>query len=358
MKKTMLFIGIIMMLLVPSIVSAKVYTLDDFPHELSEGMKVPTLKTGDSIDFSDQNNVNINIDWTPLDKCYGTNSECLRTYEVTKPLVYSTFSYDDYNHKWRDIYFTEHEGTGDVYSVNDMIEGRLYHSNDVITFPSFNYSIEYYDANGEYIDGDMSTLSAIIKKYNNKDVTWKFSILDGSIYAPISLGFQVYEYEEPTFKLTCDKKVINYGEKTKCHLSAISKNQLEEISFSLNTPNFKVSNEKPEEHVTTFDGDDKYNYKIAKGYGVNNIELRIMTFDLEGIKNESYTDDVKAINIHYRDNLYQGSYEELKSDLRVIPYKLKNPQTYKNIAIIFIPIILLITSMFIMKKYESKKEKI
>lgn len=363
MKKYLLFILVIGLFLIPNMVSAKTYNAEDFnmPDEDKGEVIIQIVEPGDTIKFDNVSSVNIYIDEKMLDNCYGTQSGCTTTYEVTKRMVYSYF----YRHGGTlvGLEFKTIEDNANIISLNDLVDGHIYKSGDYIAFPFYNYEIYYYDANGNNLFTPSSTLVHKIDQMLDEndefyDATYKLSIIEGTHYSPIDLAFQVYDYVKPSFRLECDKDTINYGEKTTCSFLATSMQQLKEVSFSLDFPNFKVSNVKAANHVTKLDGQSQYRFRIENGYGLNNTEFRIMTFNLEGTKNENYVDDINITNINYKDNLYEGNYDTLQSNLRIHTSGLKNPDTYRNLALILLPIIILAISLGIVKVQRDRKKKI
>ena len=169
----------------------------------------------------------------------------------------------------------------------------------------------------------------------------------------------MFNYIKPTFKLACDKNTLSYGEKTNCAVSAISQQQLKEVSFSLDLPNFKISNTKAANHITMSSNNSKYELKVENGYGNNNIEFRIMTFDIESTKNGNYIDDIKISDLSYSDDMYEGDYDTIKNNIKVTPTStLKNPNTYRSIILILLPFLILGISLIVIKVQNNMKKKI
>ncbi len=353
-KKLLLALAIF---LLPSIVFAKSYTVSDFPNPGVDEEEVNAfiLNPGDTIDFSSVPTSSIYIDKQVLGTCYGSNDTCTSTFEATKSLIleYNAIAYTPN----RRVDFLTIDQGAEVISLNDLVEGHIYKSGDIVVFPHYSYMVYYFNEEGNDIKHNYVNLSHKLDKYGNEDITWKLSIVDGAMYAPISLAFQPFSYVKPQFKLTCEKDSINYGEKTSCYVSAISQYQLKEVSFSLDFPSFKVSNVKPANNITETEQSGMYNFRIADGYGNNGTEFKLMTFDLEGTKNENYVDDINITNIQYRDEIYEGSYEVLQSNLKINTKKIENPNTYRNVALILLPILVLIASFGIVQLQKNKKEK-
>ncbi len=349
------FFTILVLLLLPVVVSAKTVSDDHFnlPGDDATEVIIQTFEPGDIIEFKEIAENLINIDDVDEEGCFGTNSGCSRTYKFTKSVIYE-------GSRGRGILkFMSIDKNTKIISVDDLVDGHIYTSGDIIAFPHINYEMNYYDSTGELITNRTAALVGKIEQYNDKDITWKLSILGSTNYAPISLGFQVFNYIKPTFKLACDKTTLSYGEKTGCAVSAISQYQLKEVAFSLDLPNFKISNPKASNHITMSSNNNKYKFQVENGYGNNNIEFRIMTFDVESTKNGNYIDDIKISDLSYSDDLYEGDYDTIQNNIKVTPSSsLKNPNTYRNAILILLPFLILGISLIIIKVENNMKKKI
>ena len=348
MKKVLLFLFLILFLCFPYLVNAKEYDSRVFNDsvEFTPENRIDILHPGDTINFSqDSRDIKIYVDREMVFSC--DEGQCPDSYEIEETLVMF------------DVYGGNTYCTIDLVSVSDdaqlyfygldLEEGKLYRSGDVVSFPKYTYSSYYYDEE-EYYVGESHGYTHIIPQYEDQDAYWLLELAEDGNYAPIVALFKVYPYTPPTFDIKCEQKSIQYGEKTKCAVYVSSIEQLSKVTYNLDVPNFKVSNVVAGEHTTPFEGQNEYNYIIDAGYAVNGEEFVLMTFDLEGTKNESYLDNISIVGISYQDNVYSGEYDNVVSDLRVVPGAPKNPNTWNNLIYVFIPFITLLVAAFYRKK--------
>lgn len=350
MKKRLFFI-LFIIYLIPTIVTAKTYQFDDIYANQSDTDEayINIFEPGDEITFSSNYKYFLFLDDKEMTDCYGNTDGCKTTFEVDNKLLYLGFT--GYNKNY--IYFNTIDDNTKIHPLEKIEEGRLYKSGDYIAFPGPKYGIYYYNSNTSSNYWKLTTGPYVVKllQYNDEDVLWKLSIVDGGAYSPVNLAMTLTEYVKPSFRLACNKNSINYGEKASCSLYVTSTQQLEELSFSLATPDLKVSNVKNANNVNSFDGAGEYNLRISNGYATAGVESLLMTFDLEGTKDENYVDDISITNINYRDNLYEGGYEDLKSDLNIhSSSSIKNPNTYGNLLFILLPLLIIGIALIINKK--------
>ena len=374
MKKQRLFLMSLLfaLFMIPAIVSAKTYDYNEIRNQYYNGENPSILfKKGDSISFSNCNyQTYIYLEEIEDNKCYGNFDNCTKTYTLNNDAVMQTI-YDN------SIILFRVENNANVNNFSDLQDGHVYKSGDVVFnssscydawFPmntdnTCNYIVDYegysYFYRAGYASNNYCILEGVatkLPKYGNKDIMWKLTIVDGRSYSPHTMVFEPFEYKTPEFKLKCNKDIINYGEKASCSVTATSVYKLEDVAFDLTTPNFKVSNPKGSDKVQTVTGNKEFNFRITSNEDLTNKEFVLMTFDLEAAKNEVYADDVSVTNIAYVDELYEGEYEVIKSDLRVVTSK--NPKTYRNTVLLLLPIIILVGTMVTLKFRGEKKKKI
>ncbi len=227
---------------------------------------------------------------------------------------------------------------------------------DIIRYDNSGVSSYYYDANNQSIDEVYDRAAEMLPKYQGKDVFWQVDIFEDGVYDWPAPHFKLYTYVEPKFSLTCQDKTIDYGQKTKCFVSVIAKEELETVSYDLNIPNFKISDVEYPGHIKSIDGDREYNLRVVENKNLDT-GMELMSFYLTGTKNESYTDDIKITSIFYRDAVYEGKYEVLRADLEIVPHGVNNPKTVSNLILILFPILICACSYFLIL-FEQKKLKV
>ena len=85
----------------------------------------------------------------------------------------------------------------------------------------------------------------------------------------------------------------------------------------------------------------------------NGEEFVLMTFEIEGTKNEDYVDNISLSNINYRDSIYEDNPSNVQTNIEITPSTFVNPSTYKNLIFIILPIIMMLISLVIFK-YKTK----
>lgn len=258
------------------------------------------------------------------------------------------------------LLFSSYDKNARIRYISDLNENDVIKSKDILVLEDTNesQSLRLYDVNGEQIAyhslrGNLRTF--VVPGENDY---WQLHFINNGVYGSANPVLQKINYTEPQFSLRCDDKVINYGKKTKCHLYVNTYYEMSRVGFDMELPNFKVSNVVPSKGVSVANGSNKYNFNINEGYAKDGKEVEIMTFDLEGTRNENYTDDIKLTNIKYKDSILEGNYQELKSDLEIIPYKITNPKTLANLLYILLPILVLCFALAMNKLSEKNKKKI
>ena len=166
--------------------------------------------------------------------------------------------------------------------------------------------------------------------------------------------FYEIDYVEPSFSLICDDKVIKYGQKTTCHLYVTSMYNMKNVAFDMDLPSFKLSNVNVPNKVEMVNGSKNYNLKLDNKYADNGKEVLLMSFSLEGTKNENYTDGVNVIDIQYKDSIIEGTSNSVDSNLQILPNILTNPKTLTNLMYILLPIIVLIILLVLNKVNERR----
>ena len=358
-KRFLLFLFII--LLFPVAVFAKEYKYGTEINiaEASSGNNMVVLHPGDVIDFTNYSNSHrtyLAINHNEVGEICTTNapSDCIRKYTVTNNIM---FEYADWRNFPSDVLINFiNVNDANVYNVYDLKQNHIYKSGDVIFYPDTLMSSFYYETNNSLLFSGIRRCLEVIPQYDDEDVYWQVDFFTDGSYGYNAPHFKVYNYVGPKFSLNCADKSISYGKKTKCYVDVTAINELKEVHFDLNIPNFKISDVSYPNNIDTINGNKEYNLNINSNDDLNT-GMKLMYFYLEGTKNENYTDDIKIVNIEYRDEVYEGNYEEVKADLNIVP-SIINPKTLTNLLFIIIPIILLLVTLIAINISNKKEKKI
>ena len=367
MKKSILLF-VLFLLLFPVVGFAKTVEYSDLLYSGSPSV----LEPGDVIDFSTchsfgfftmnyEKQYAIYLDGKKVnDTLYGCDSDYNNEHNIphfytveTRMMFESniTSTADEYYENWFDsddgiYYFNSYPEDKPTISYDNVVEGQIFKTGDIITFEYVDdyMTLYFYD-----IDGDLTLAKcahgAHLRSYqfpqvDGKTAYWKVSIFDEALYETVACP-HFYQLQLPEFSLDCEDTEIAYGKKTKCSISTLAKNELRKVSFDLNSPYFKISNVSFPSEVTQIEGDGEYNLQLSSNYAVNNQLVTLMSFELEGIRNEGHTDSIRFTNVTFKDSEIEGSYDEIDSGLSVVPNVI-NPETYQNLLLILLPFLLLI----------------
>lgn len=274
------------------------------------------------------------------DNCYGTHDDCLNSFVVPHDMVlYKTVTYYSTitNINTYEFFFLNVNDNTEIYDIHDLDENRIYKTGTVVFSGCSNYDM------------------LVLPSYAGKTAFWKMNVLSDALYSSCLYSEQeLYNYVAPEFNLKCEDDSIEYGKKTKCFVSASVNEKLQFVSFDLNIPNFKISDISFPNYVETKNGDKQYNLAITD----DNLsdEYNLMSFYLEGITDNNYTDDIKIINLKYKDAVYEGDYDNLVSNLNIKSNTLDNPKTSSKVLFILLPLILLGVAVMI-KNFKDKDKK-
>ncbi len=349
------------------------------------------LSPGDVIEFSTPYSswtdiYHIYIDGVRVDDNYYVDEnnnpfdDALNSYTISKKVIlsglYDTGDYimDPYGsnrYYINNMNFVSSDESNNFYRYTEITDGQVFSSGDIINFniPRGNdLSIYFYDADRELEFAELVYYNVPIKNYlfpeiDGKKAYWKVDFFEDGLYRPgVFPHFYQVNYTEPEFSLKCDDKEIDYGKKTTCHLYVTSKYEMNEFSFDMNLPNFKISNIILPKEVKSTSGERMYNYLINQGYANNGKNVLLLSFDLEGTKNENYIDGIDLMDIDYKDEILTGSYQKVSSKLGIKPSKkdtinLTNPKTYANIIYMLLPLILLFVAFVMVKLFEKENKK-
>jgi len=383
MKKHLLFLMVFVLLLFPSSVFAKEVSIDD----LLYGDDNIILKTGDVVIFESHDFYkifHIYIDGVRVDDNYyfsgltssGLYAESHHSYTVGKNVILSgetrtqqqmideehMTNYDVFN-----LNFITYKDNYKFYKYTDISDGQTFSSGDIINFNvqrNDDLSIYFYKKNRELDFSELVYFDVPIKNYlfpevNGEKAYWKVEFFDDGLYLPgVFPHFYQLEYIGPKFTIKCKDKVINYGKKTTCSLCVTSLYEMSDLSFNMDLPNFKISNIDFPDEIENLTGTKQYNFRIASGYVDGGKEVELMTFDLEGTKNENYTDGIDLTNIQYRDELVDGSYDKVTSSLEILPNTITNPKTITSLLYLLLPIAVLLVALTMVKLNERNKKEI
>ena len=333
----------------------------------SDDFTVVTLEKDDVIDFSTagtetfylffdddiyRSNDDVSYYGEYASSCYGNGENCRSTFVVPNKMIVTDFALGFAGNDYRaHIGLISVDDNQQIITSDELQEGKLFKGGSIIVYRQPYHGIYYFDEDENYILGDTFYYAGVLASSYHDNSIYQYTSVEDSQYAgEYYYAFKKIRYTSPEFSLKCEKNSIQYGEKTSCSVCVTSIEQLNEVSYNLNIPNFKVSNVVPGTHTTPFEGSSEYNYRIDSGYAVNGEEFVLMTFDLEGTKNESYLDNVSIVGIYYQDNVYSGSYDNVVSDLRIVPGTHKNPNTWNNLFIVIVPFITLLVAAFYRKK--------
>ncbi len=283
-----------------------------------------------------------------------TTQNCINSYTADSDMLYRNEAGGWSNYFYQNYYLIRVPEGATIHNLSKMKQKHLYKSGDVIFIPTFVQDSYYYGLDNNLIDRFWGRHVEIIPQYEGKDVMWQVDFFDDGGYGLVCPHFKPYNYVSPEFKLTCKDKSIDYGKKTRCFVTVTAVEELEEVSFNLNIPNFKVSDIEYPSNIKSTNGSNEYNLKINENINLDT-GMELMSFYLEGTKNENYTDDIKITNINYKDTVYEGDYEELESDLNIIP-NVTNPKTLSSLLYILFPIIILSINLIVIKIFERKKK--
>ncbi len=375
-------------LLIPSIVYAKEVNFYDDLMTSSENV---ILNSGDVVKFhtrySSWNEIyHIYIDGNRVDNNYYVDdssingnmaalTDALHSYTIQKKVflsgVESTDQYinsPDGRNKYYiyNMKFISYDEKYKFYNNSEITNGQIFTTNDVIHFDNTvesDISIYIYDKNRNL---EYSSLvytgrphkNLIFPEINGENAYWRVELFEDGLYTPgVFPHFYQLNYQGPQFTLKCNDKVINYGKKTTCHLYVTSMYEMSSVAFDMDLPNFKISNITLPEEVKNMNGTKKYNFNLNDNYATNGKEVELMSFDLEGTKNENYTDGIDLIDINYKDEILDGSYQKVTGQLQIIPNVLTNPQTLTNLFYILLPIMVLLVALSMIKLAEKEGKK-
>ena len=366
MKK--ILFGLILLMIFSINVSAKDYTMESIYNTYMDNGYV-ILQSGDTFTgspyytskpiFVDGEKVSDDSISYTFDKTVIFAYRSIRTGEGFN---FYTFDED------ADIYYYElkrSEGkllkTGDYFVLNSEEDFTLLKE----LYPEFaentwssGFRIFIHDKDNDllqrYEDDEFSGYILLkIPQYEDKDTYWKISVLNDGYYNYPSAHLTPFDYKDPEFKLTCKDSSIAYGKSTSCEVSVVSDSKISDVSFDLSSPNFKVLSTSFPDDIKKVNGDKEYNLKIDDNHTWNNKGEILMRFVVEGVKNVSYTDDIKLRGISYTDEYVTSYYGDVKSTLEIVP--INNPKTLYNYLIILLPILLLIGAFTINKVYNTKR---
>lgn len=349
MKKT-IFILFISFLLLPVVANAKVYAYGNTFSLESKTIYEP----GDVISFSSTicKIMVDRIDTTPAEEL--NVDECNPTYTVEKKSVFAgertVFkSVNNSRSMYNTVYLKTIDDNSRFYTADDLILNRVFKSGDLIDYYSSSngFRFSYYDNNSRIIDDLIMTYPPYknfyisLPKYEGNDVYWQMKGMLDLGYSGFSPIFQLLDYQKPRFSIECEKKSIKYGEKTNCKVVANSIYPLYEVHFDLDNPGFKILNLKILDNVKEIPGTKKYNLEINEEYANDNQIIELLSFTIEGTKNETYADSITMKSLNYRDSILEGEYEEVQDTINIISEKVNNPKTStKELLYIIIPVVL------------------
>ena len=362
----LLSVFILVVIFVPLKVQAKTFVIGSSIYSAWQD-DFDIIEPGDILDFSNCSSsikYDLFLDGEKESECYGNKPECNKTQYIVKDRM--VFGYAEYEYQIESMYFYKLSPDQELLIYDDSTPDGYYKSGDVFVFltektgPHEMGLFIYNDDDDLLYYSDYSpyrTLSYKLPKIKGKDVYWKLEsfVTPGNYIYGECPHFRPFDYDEPKIELICDKDKIKYGEKASCEVCLECTHALSKLEFSMTQSDLKFSNFGYSSGITNVGNEQSIKLNISD----NNLctaKKTLMTFDVEGTKDNTYLDKITLRNVEFTDEILSGNYKDLDSNLNVISTKetISNPKTGIKLLFIIIPILLLIIvgtiSLFIKKK--------
>jgi len=373
-KKILFFM--IMVLFMPIMVSAEVFFVEsDIPAN--------TIILKDTeVCFNKRFNINIFIDNVSVNDSISTSStyELNNSFIAPSDMIIKTINYDSDNQKLTVYFetkalpkvhcFIEEKEPSQITSPNnyfdkkycdDYIEpGKYYSSKDAIYLYSSASILMFYDKEGEPLVNLGYSQFMNFPELNGEETYWIYT-------DAVNAGYNYYispmfeEYIPPKFEFKCSPKTIKYGEKSVCTLYAKKEHNLTDVSFDLDSKEYKILSATFPDGIKEIEGDKQFNLRISDSVEQDSEGFVLGVFEITGNKNQEYNNQVQVINLGFTDEKVSGEYENLEDPIQIIAVatessKETNPIT--SAKSILIPSALFVISVFVYFIVEVKMKKI